>query len=84
MVGVAGSIGYLFKLLKGGCLTNYTEKDSENTNSRIVATKERKDFRFIGTNASLDKRMVFQGGVARDSAMFRSNMLSRITNDLEH
>jgi hypothetical protein len=49
-----------------------------------VPIKEaRKDFRFIAATAEMGKRMVFQGGIAQDSVLFRTQMLSRISNDLE-
>ena len=61
------------------------ERETMNVNEVEENAKElRKNFQFVGTAANLGQRMVFQGGISKDSALFRTMMLSRISNDLEH
>ena len=45
--------------------------------------QKRKDFQFVPSTAEAGKRMVFQGGITKNSNLLRTQMISRMVSDIE-
>jgi hypothetical protein len=77
-VAVSGPIGYLFRVFKGSGITSYEARGEEEMKMEIEMEMGgkgmggKRDFRLVGSVGEGGKRMVFQGGVTRDSNLLRS------------
>ena len=80
-IGVAGGIGYYFKLFRGTGLTSYESQVGQSAQRPIM--QKRKDFQFVPSTAEAGKKMVFQGGITKNSNFLRTQMISKMASDIE-
>ena len=45
--------------------------------------QKRKDFQFVPSTAEAGKKMVFQGGITKNSNFLRTQMISKMASDIE-